>query len=561
MDIDLPPAQPAALPAEPSEADAPAPSMDNPPAAQAAEAAAAGVQAQVDARAVPVRQYLEATVVPTLMQGLQQLVRERPDNPVEFLAHYLLQHASAAKAEPAKAEAAKAEAPAPPAEPAVHLKDAADESRQVNGEHVDIGLSNLLYGLGAGLFFVGYFVAQLPSNVVIIRVGAKRWLALLLFLWGVVTMCTAAIRNTTQFFIIRVFLGLAEGGCFPGTWWHLSLFLNTDELGLAYATVSSAASIAQVLGGPLAAGLLMTEGLGGLHGWQYLFIVLGAITVIYSFAFWLGLARTPGTAWFLKPRERHWLQQRQAAAAAAAAARSVPGTGAGRLVGGLTSWRLWYLSAAWFMISCSSMGVLFWVPLLLKAMLAGDFGGHVARPGAAPPPPHPHGADREQAWATARLALLSGLLFLPCACFQLLNAWSSKRRRERNLHAGLPVLLSGIAFMLIPLAVGRGGVIVGFIVLTIAAIGVYAVVGPIFSWPATFLHGNARATGVAVFNSFGSSGGPMIILGAMDLVAAVMLLCFRCPDLTKPDASAEALTDVEEPAQPCGHTLGKAPAV
>ena len=174
----------------------------------------------------------------------------------------------------------------------------------------DLQLSCAVYGLGAALFFVGYSF-QIPSMMACRHFGAPLWLSATVAVWGIVAMSFAAVKGKTMFLLLRVALGLAECGTFPGIWHHLSHFYSTDELGTAYATVATSTALAQVIGAPLAAGILSLDGFGGLRGWQWLFLSEGMITIAFAVFLRINLVEKPSKARFLNPTEREWLQNRQ----------------------------------------------------------------------------------------------------------------------------------------------------------------------------------------------------------------------------------------------------------
>lgn len=175
----------------------------------------------------------------------------------------------------------------------------------------DLGLSCSAYGLGAGLFFIGYFCFQVPSNMILARVGAPIWLSATVIAWGFVAGSFAFLNGTTMFLILRVALGMAECGTFPGIWLHLSKFYTPRELGRAYATVATSTALAQVIGAPLAAGILSMDGALGLRGWQWLFLTEGTSTIVFGILLRAFLVLSPEKAGFLTQEERTWLQRRQ----------------------------------------------------------------------------------------------------------------------------------------------------------------------------------------------------------------------------------------------------------
>ncbi|KAK9832829.1 hypothetical protein WJX81_005015 [Elliptochloris bilobata] len=397
-------------------------------------------------------------------------------------------------------------------------------------------LDNAQYGLGSGVFFLGYVVTMLPANLLILKIGAPNLLALIIVCWGTAGAATgalyatvsvwwlllaclllswdlsagadsstsenyaAAVRNVWQFYLARFCLGLAEGGTFPGTFYHASLFFTTKELTLGYSAV---------VGALAAAALLQMDGVAGMPGWQWLFIIEGLLTI---------------------PTERDWLQQRQdnihIGAVAKSEGRGTTIVGAHPLRPGLIDWRLWYLGVVWFLVETTIFGVLFWAPLLLDAMLSNNFSG--TNPKAATPA---HQSNAELV-----------------TIVMITIAWSSKKHKERHLHGGIPVFISGVAFLVMPIVLEKGGPIPGIIMLIIAGCGAWSLWGPIWSWPATFLLGRARASGSALFNTLGVFGGfvgpyligalsnhgsftrPMYVLGCFNVVAALMMFVFRAPD-------------------------------
>ncbi|KAI7845687.1 hypothetical protein COHA_000801 [Chlorella ohadii] len=186
----------------------------------------------------------------------------------------------------------------------------------------DLSLSCATYGLGASLFFVSYAVFQMPSTVACARLGAPTWLGLNIIAWGLVAASFALATSVPVFLTLRFLLGTTEAAAFPGMYQHLSLFYNERQLGPAYAKVASCTALAQVVGAPIAAAILAMDGAGGLKGWQWLFLLEGAATVVFGMVLRLCLAPSPAKARMLSHEEREWLQQEQDAARAATAAAS-----------------------------------------------------------------------------------------------------------------------------------------------------------------------------------------------------------------------------------------------
>lgn len=167
----------------------------------------------------------------------------------------------------------------------------------------DIGLSPAAYGLGVGTFFIAYALFEVPSNVGLARFGARRWIARIMMTWGLVSASTAFVAGPTSFFANRILLGIAEAGFLPGVLVYLAAWLPAEHRGRAFATFLMAIPVANVLGGPLAGGLMSLDGFAGLRGWQWLFVLEGLAPVLLSVAIWRSLRDTPSDAEWLTPAD------------------------------------------------------------------------------------------------------------------------------------------------------------------------------------------------------------------------------------------------------------------
>lgn len=170
----------------------------------------------------------------------------------------------------------------------------------------DIGISNTAFGLGAGIFFIGYFLFEVPSNVLLKRIGPRRWLARIMVSWGIVAALMTLINSELTFYVLRFLLGAAEAGFFPGAVFYISLWLPGHWRGRALALLSAAGPAAYLIAGPFSGVLLNLEGHLGLHGWQWLFGIEGAATISVGILCWFVLTDTPD--------EAHWLSATQRAA-------------------------------------------------------------------------------------------------------------------------------------------------------------------------------------------------------------------------------------------------------
>lgn len=380
-----------------------------------------------------------------------------------------------------------------------------------------LGLSCATYGLGAGLFFLGYSF-QVPSNMMLARLGAPTWLSTMVIVWGCVAAAFSVTTSTAMFLTLRVALGLAECGTFPGIWTHLSKFYTPRELGAAYAAVTTSTALAQVIGAPLAALILSFDGAFGIAGWQWLFIIEGVTTLVYGVLLKLFLAPSPAQAGCLTPEERKWLQRRQDAQPTASNDNSFRAQ-LRAAQGALKNWRVWYMSAMWMTITQSMYGIIFFAPMMIKQIFSHpDLANTtLATPGVPPTgpqaPPTSHGCSTEHhgsggtSDSGAGVALLSMAPFAAAAGAMILNARLAEAANERHRHAGIPILMGSFFMALTPVALRFIAPIAAFLSLVLAAACVWAFHAPFMSWPATFLKGHEASVGFAIINSLGSFGG------------------------------------------------------
>jgi len=177
----------------------------------------------------------------------------------------------------------------------------------------DLGFSATVYGLGAGVFFVAYFLLETPSNLILVRVGARRWIARIMFTWGLLSGAMAFVQGETSFYVIRFLLGAAEAGFFPGMLYYLSMFFPAAYRGRMVSTFMVATAFSAVFGAPVSSMLLYLDGFGGLRGWQWIFVLEAIPALVMSVVVWQVLRDSPAQAEWLADDERAWLVKRQAA--------------------------------------------------------------------------------------------------------------------------------------------------------------------------------------------------------------------------------------------------------
>ncbi|MFO1400492.1 MAG: MFS transporter [Steroidobacteraceae bacterium] len=336
----------------------------------------------------------------------------------------------------------------------------------------DLGFSAAVYGFGAGLFFVSYGLLEIPSNLVLARVGARRWLARILVSWGLITAATAWVRTPGQFYAMRCLLGAAEAGCLPGVIYFLGNWFPARERGRVMALLMLAIPLASIIGGPLAGALLGLNGRGGLAGWQWLLLLEGLPAVLLGI---IVLRRLPDT-----PESACWLDAGARAALVASLERSRSDAG----IPAHASWTavftdslVWRLAAAQMLGNVGSFGLQFWMPQILKSVSgAGDL----------------------------LVGVVAALPFIPAALVMVYIGRRSDRSGERAWHAAVPCMVAAGGFALAALVHSTAAALAA---MTIAACGIYGRHGPSWAVPTTYLSGRAAAAGIALINSVGAVGG------------------------------------------------------
>lgn len=338
----------------------------------------------------------------------------------------------------------------------------------------DLHFSATIYGLGAGLFFVSYALCEVPSNLLLVRFGARRWLSRILLTWGLVAMAMMFVRTPIQFYCMRFLLGMAEAGFFPGVVFYLTEWFPPEYRARAISRFYIALPLASTVMGSLAGGLLSLNGRLLLSGWQWLFLVEGVPPLLLSILFWRYLPDSPRDAPWLSTAERAWLQGELAAAASLTLQSTHTGAD---LRAVLRDKRVWLIGIFYLCELTVLYGWAFSAPVILQALT----GLTVGRVGM----------------------LIAGMGVLG-ALAMLLNARHSDRTRERPLHIAVPCLLMAGGFVVGGLTLQPLGAVAAF-TLTVAAYN--AAQGPSLAMPSAFLSGRTSAIGYAVINGIAMVGG------------------------------------------------------
>jgi MFS family permease len=337
----------------------------------------------------------------------------------------------------------------------------------------DTGLSDAAYALGAGIFFLGYAVFEVPSNLMLRRVGAKMWLARIMVTWGVISALMAVAHTESIFYLLRVLLGIAEAGFFPGVILFLTYWVPSQFRGRVNGLFYFGAPLAFIFGGPLSGALLDLDGLFGLRGWQLMFAVTGVVTVVVGVIAYFYLDNEPKTAKWLSDEERRTLLE----ALRREDVDKEHFSPRGALVA-LVNPKVLYFGLIYFTIQSSVYGVTFYLPTLIADLTGTKVGFRVGLLTAVP-------------WICSMIAVV-------------VLARLADRTGRRRWVASAALAAAGIGIVL---AAATGNAAVGLIGLSLAAAGFIAVQPIFWTLPAGFLVGSAAAAGIALINAIGSLGG------------------------------------------------------
>jgi ACS family tartrate transporter-like MFS transporter len=330
----------------------------------------------------------------------------------------------------------------------------------------DLRFSATTYSIGAGLFFVGYALCEVPSNLMMLRYGAKKWLARIMFTWGLLAMAMMFVRTPLQFDVLRLLLGIAEAGFFPGIVFYLTLWFPGRARARAVSRFYIALPLSSVVMGSLAGWLLGLNGKLGLSGWQWLFLLEGLPAALFSLVIFKTLPDGPKDAAWLTEEEKAWL----AGQLKADSAEADLGHGASVLQA-LLSPKVWLIGTYFLCALTVSYAYSFSAPAILQAATG---------------------------WSVTKVGWLVAAFGLAAALGMILNASHSDRKKERKLHCVVPCLVMGAAYASAGLA-SAGWVVV--LSLAMGFIAFNSMHGPALAVPQQFLAGRAAAAGLAAMNT------------------------------------------------------------
>ncbi|QND74599.1 MFS transporter [Tardiphaga robiniae] len=373
--------------------------------------------------------------------------------------------------------------------------------------NAELNFSPTVFAWGAGIFFIGYFIFEVPSNIALEKFGASRWIARIMVSWGIISALMAIVSGPWSFYTLRFLLGVAEAGFFPGIILYLTYWFPAEYRARFLAAFAIAVPVSTVIGAPISGMLLGLDGVMGLKGWQWLFIIEGIPSVILGVVTWFYLTDKPEKAEWLTPDQKMWLSDKLEGERLAK--ESAHGMTLGQA---LSSPKVLMLSVVYFGFVGALYGMQFWLPQIVKA-----FG-----------------------FTNLQTGFVTAIPYLFGSIAMVLWAQHSDKTRERVWHVGLPLLLTAVALALSGISTNPT---LTMVALTVAAIGVFCTFALFWTLPTAWLSGTAAAGAIALINSIGNLagfGGPyligwvkeltgststgLLVLAAMPLVAGILVL-------------------------------------
>jgi MFS transporter, ACS family, tartrate transporter len=362
-----------------------------------------------------------------------------------------------------------------------------------------LGITSSALGMISGIFFLGYFIFEVPSNILMHRVGARKWIARILVSWGIVVIITTWAQGATHLYVLRFILGLAEAGFFPGIILYLTYWFPQKERARAVAMFMSALAVANIIGAPLSTWIMDNVHWSGMPGWRWLFFLEGVPAVILGYVTLKYLTDRPKDAKWLTDEEKKWL--------IAELNKENQGKSMNHSLGEIfKSGAIWRFALVYLTLNIGQYGINFWLPTIIKA-----FSSTVTN---------------TQVGLIAMIPYIAGGICM--------NIWSrhSDKTGERRWHAGLPLLIGAVG-MAVSGMVSNPFAMMTMISLTV--VGIYCFYGPFWSLPTAYLGEAAAAVGIATINSVGNLGGfvgPYMIGYLKDATGSVHAgLYFLCASL------------------------------
>lgn len=339
--------------------------------------------------------------------------------------------------------------------------------------NADIGLSATAFGTGAGMFFIGYFFFEVPSNMLLKRFGIRFTIARILIIWGVISALFAFVQNETQFYVLRFLLGMAEAGFLPGIIYYFTLWLPAAYRARLIAIFVMMIPASAMVGAPLSIWIMrFMDGVMGHHGWQWMFLIEALPAILLGLTVYRALPESPSTARWLSEQEKNWLITRLTHEGKVKA-EHLPGT----WLSAVANVRVLKVTVVYSSICFGLYGVGFWIAQIIKSFGLSD----------------------------QRTGLITAIPYLlACVCMLLWGRHSDKKR-ERVWHVALPAWFSALAFLAAYMTLGMP--VLAVIALSGCIIGIFCALPPYWTYPTLFFSGSTAAVGIAVVNSIGNLAG------------------------------------------------------
>lgn len=338
-----------------------------------------------------------------------------------------------------------------------------------------LGLTSKMFGLVTGIFFIGYFLFEVPSNILMQKFGARVWITRILFTWGIISMATGFAQNATQLYIIRFLLGIAEAGLFPGIILYLTYWFRAKERASTIAMFMTAIAVSYIIGAPVSTLIIDHIHWMNVPGWRWMFIIEGAPAVILGFVTYFYLTDRPEQAKWLTAEEKNWLMSELRKDEEL---REKKGQQTSSHKTALTDPKLWYLALIYFVYTAGTLGVGYWMPQIIKGL--------------------------SSYLSNTQIGFIATIPYIIASI--VMNYWSrrSDRTGERRIHTALPLLVAGLTLLSVGMV---SNPFIAMIFITISLAAMYCFKGPFWSLPTMILSPATVAVGIAVINSIGSLGG------------------------------------------------------
>jgi ACS family tartrate transporter-like MFS transporter len=337
----------------------------------------------------------------------------------------------------------------------------------------ELALTSEAFGFAAGIFFIGYFLFEVPSNIALNKYGARAWISRILITWGIVATLTAFVQTSTQLYVLRFLLGVAEAGFFPGIIIYLTYWFRAKEQATTVALFTAAIPVSYLLGAPLSTWIMDHVSGFGLSGWRWMLLLEGGPAVIAGIANYFIMTDSPEKARWLTAEERNWLTGELRKDHAAR-----PNVEHLGVIAAITNPKVLFLSVIYFIYQVGNLGIGLWMPQIIKGM--------------------------SSSLSNFEIGLIAMLPYAFATVVMVLWSRNSDRTGERQKHSAVPLLLAAVALGLTGLFLQPA---VAMTLISLSLAGMYAFKSPFWSLPGLFLSRSTAAVSIAAINSIGNLGG------------------------------------------------------